>query len=236
MPASLGAWDRLHGYFMAGLLGDIVQAREAYALLRVLGEHSDAVLKLPFGHFFGALHRILLNQYMLSVARMFDRPKGFEIRSIPAAFDLFVSHAKEFPIRERKGLLERIGHIPFDSDPRTLSDEELTRGLVSFYDKHMPRPNPRAADELSRSLHAVKMRRDKAVAHNEVTDQTLYPEVTWKQGNDLIAFAEDFLGCLGFGYLSMILSDQEGSFWLSSDAERASRALEKLLRHAGLVK
>jgi hypothetical protein len=171
---------------------------------------------------------------MLSIARIFDRSKGFEIRSIPGAFDLFVSHASDFPIHERTGLLQRIGHIPFETDPKSLS-EHLTRGLVTFYKQRMPRPNPSAADELSRSLHAVKMRRDKAVAHNEVTDKMLFPDVTWQQANDLVSFAEDFLACIGFGYLSIALSDPQGGFWLSGDAERASRALEKLLKHAGLI-
>jgi hypothetical protein len=105
---------------MEGLLGDIVQAREAYALLRMLGLHSDEILTPPFAHFFAALDRVLLNQYMLSIARMFDRAKGYEIRSIPAALDLLVSHQAEFPVRERRGLLHRISHIPFEREPACL--------------------------------------------------------------------------------------------------------------------
>ena len=69
------------------------------------------------------------------------------------------------------------------------------------------------------------MRRDKTVAHNEVTDKTLFPNVTWKQAEQLGVFAEGFLAAIGFEYLSLGLSDHQGEFFLRKDAPCTSHAL-----------
>jgi hypothetical protein len=225
---------RLHEYFREGLLGDVVQARESYGVLRMLGKYSDALLKPPFGQFFHFMDRITLNQYILSLARMYDQSKQFEIRSIPAALGLLEANAGDFPIRERVALerrLQRVGLVlDFDATP----DAEITSKAIAYFRSQLPTVAPTDTRALSGALRAVRARRDKAVAHSEVTDKRLFPDVTWKDAESLILFAEGFLSAIGFGYLSLALDD-DGDFFLNRDAARTPLAFEKLLKKAGLV-
>jgi AbiU2 len=230
------ARERLHSYFMRGLLPDIVQAWEAYELLRSIGENGKAIDAAPgVGNFFRAVDRVLLNQYILSVARMFDPPqKKYEIRSIPSSLEFLERHTAQLPITERPSMLRRLQQAGMDVEPLAqLDDERTTQAVISFLREQMPTTT--GATPLAEALRAIRTRRDKAVAHNEAADRSIFPEVRWSEARELVEFAERYLAAIGFGYLSLALSSHEGSFFLRSDAGRAAHSLRILLVKAGVI-
>jgi hypothetical protein len=231
------AAQRLHAYIMDGLLSDIVVARESYGLLRKLGEHSAALLASTYGHFFDALDRSLLNNYLLAIARMYDRPsKQFEVRSVPSALAFIRQNAEYFPVLERHALEARLAHAGMTpGEFAALSDDQLTLAVLEYFERKVPRGGDEAATDLSRALHAVQARRNKRVAHSEYTPSELFPKVTWAEAEALVRFAEDAISSISFGYLRLALSTDDGTFMLEGDAGRAPRALERMLRAAGVL-
>ena len=169
---------------------------------------------------------------------MYDRPsKQFEVRSIPSALAFIRQNAEHFPILERCALENRLIHAGMAAGEfADLSDGRLTLIVLDYFERKAPGTNSEAAaDRLSGALYAVRAQRNKRVAHSEHTPSELFPKVTWVEAEALVRFAEDVLSAISFGYLRLALSADDGTFMLEGDAGRASRALERLLRAAGVI-
>lgn len=231
------AATKLKTYIQEGLLGDLIQARESYGLLRAFGEHSDALMKSSYAHLFDALDRALLAQYLLSIARLYDRPSTqYEIRSVPAVLAYVRGEEQALPLLERYALEQRLLAAGLGKPALAgLSDSQLTVRTLEFFESRLPSARAEATDDLSLALKAVRARRDKRLAHSEHTAAEVFPAVTWAQAEALVRFAEDCLGCIAFGYLRYALSDDEGRFMLEGDAGRAARALTRLLKAANIT-
>jgi hypothetical protein len=194
-------------------------------------------MKSSYAHLFDALDRALLAQYLLSIARLYDRPSTqFEIRSVPGVLAYVRREQKDLPLLERYALEQRLKAAGFETAPTAeLSDRKLMQLTLDFFESRLPSARPEASDELSVALKAVRARRDKRLAHSEHTSAEVFPAVTWAQAEQLVRFAEDCLGCVAFGYLRYALSDDDGRFMLEGDAGRPARALSRLLRAANIT-
>jgi hypothetical protein len=228
---------RLAAYLNQGLLPDLVRAYEALGLLRAFGEYSEVLREGSRVLLFESLQRALYEQYVLAVAKMFDRPRGYELRSIPQALDLIRSNATVLRIEQRPNLLLRLERAGMDiSAIGGLSDPQITEALVAFFDARLPTPDSHAADPLCRYLDAVKVRRDKMVAHNEHVSSDVAPNLRWSEAEELVRFAEQFLSAVSFGYTSLVIdSGSDQQTFLRTDAERAAHQLRILLWKAGLI-
>lgn len=227
----------LKTYINEGLLPDVIQAREAYALLRKLGDNSAAIVASTYSNFFDALDRALLAQYLLAIARLYDRPSTqYEIRSIPAAAAFIRRQVEQFPVLERRALEHRLLNAGLEPTAlQDLTDLQITDVTLRFFESRMPSAAAETRDALSMAIRAVRARRDKRLAHSEHTSSEVFPNVTWDQAESLVRFAEDFLGCIAFGYMRYALSDDDGRFMLEGDAARAARALGRLLAAAKIT-
>ena len=88
---------------------------------------------------------------------------------------------------------------------------------------------------MSKSLNALKTARNKVIAHSEAILTSDLPRTTWDEIEQLIDYAKEFLGIVGIGYLSIAYEDDNGNHFLSSDAKRTTRAMERLLQKAGIL-
>lgn len=229
--------QRLHDYIMTGLLGDVVQAREAYAILRMMGKNSDEIVASTYGPFFAALDRSMLSTYLLSIARLFDPPsKKYEIKSIPSALRYIAANKESLPIQQRVPLVTRLTNAGCPpSDLRYLDDAALLDYVERHFRQRMPSTAKSATDSMSIALKAVRARRNKRLAHSEHTEEELFPTLTWADAETLVRFAEEVLDCVAFGLLSLALASDDGYFMLGGDAQRASLAMRRLLVAADII-
>src|SRR3989338_8292131 len=89
---------------------------------------------------------------------------------------------------------------------------------------------------LSKALSALMTARDKVIAHSEAIQTLDLPKTTLEEAEQLLVFAKKFLGVVGMGYLSIAYEDSDGNHFLIQDAKRVSRAMERLLIKAGIIK
>ena len=219
-----------------GIAIDLFHAHEASSLALEIGEKADGINRATFGAFFGSMQIILNRFHALSVARMFERPnKKYTLRSIPGAISVLRAHATTMPIEQRPGLEDELCRLGANKhEVSTLSDGELTAFVADFFEGRL---RDIVVGELTgeQLLENVKLLRDKILAHHEHVDFDAMRKPTYSEFDALLQFAREFVSTIGFGYLSIVYSDDSGAYGLDSDATRSTRSLRRLLAHVGVT-
>jgi len=81
---------------------------------------------------------------------------------------------------------------------------------------------------------AIKTIRDKVIAHHELVDVATLPTATYAEIDELIEFAKNFVAMVGRAYTSVVYDGADGRYSLTSDAERSTVCLKRLLSAAGV--
>ena len=219
----------LEDHIKNGLVTDIFKMERSYALLRKISEYSQQINisnLVNFGYLFGAIQQSLQTDAILSVARLYDNPnKRYPTRCIKGLLQFLEDNINELPsIQEKYNLglqLEQIGAPKELIESLDKSDSEFISSLSYYYNKLIDSP------EISETINKLKNLRDKSIAHNEMAESVAGP--TWEGLENLIQKAKDLTGILGWAFLNIVYVS-EGKYFLSSDAEKPSRALDRLLR------
>lgn len=217
--------EQLDTIIIHGIMNDLYYCEEALFLMEGIGKNSDAINEKSFGHYFGALQRILTNEIFLSLTRLYEKgKKRNKLKSIPAALAFLKENANslsiEQPIRlEHK--LNKLG-LPLNKIGET-KDTEITNEIYSFFTNTMPEK------ETNDALKTLRTIRDKSIGHSENIYKNKLPTTTWAEIHELIEFAKNFSDIVAEGYLSTYTD------YVSIDAKRASICLKRLLVRAGVV-
>jgi len=91
----------------------------------------------------------------------------------------------------------------------------------------LPSPNNEEI-ELSSALKKLKKARDKRLAHHKSVD-TEISTATYSEILHWLEVGKEFLAIMGSAYLSTAYQFDDGSYPLTSDAERAARCLKRML-------
>jgi hypothetical protein len=226
------ARDRLNDIISDGVVIDIYYAEEALALYELIGRHADRINAESYGAFFGSLQMTLLRQLILAVSRIFECERGrYALRSIPAAIKVLREGADELSIEQPRAL--RSFHPIPDIGAAPAPSPEVTRMVATHFDQTVPKAGLAAPQGPSKTLDTLKTVRDKLIAHPEAVRIEDLPKATFKEIVQLLEFAKGFVCMVGFAYLSSGYSDDSGEYFLSGDAERASRCLKRLLERVG---
>jgi hypothetical protein len=219
-----------------GVAIDLYRVEEVLFLDELIGREAGRINAATFGAFFGSLQFVLGRFLVLQVPRIFEPPHSrYPIWSIPAAIAVLREHGDRLVIEQRPGLtraLCRAGASPRALE--SLSDPDLTRFVVDFFDRRMSHSDPEGVNN-ARALLALKTVRDKIVAHPEAIRPDQLPRATFADIDQLVALAKCFVGAVGFGYLSIAYEDDEGHYFVSSDAKRSTVCLGRLLEKAAVI-
>ena len=96
-------------------------------------------------------------------------------------------------------------------------------------------PNPETTEKLANTEAALRTARNKQIAHHEEISVEELPRATWGEIPPLLDVAKQSLGIIGSAYFSTAYTVDDGRYLLTSDAEGAGRALNRLFREAGLI-
>jgi hypothetical protein len=226
------ARDRLNDIISQGVVIDIYYAEEALALYELIGRRAEQINAQTYGALFGSLQMMLLRQLILAVSRIFECEGGrYPLRNIPAAIKILRECAEDLNVEEPHALRSFCPAAEFDA-PAT-PNPEVTRKLADHFDTNVPKAGLVGAQGLSKTLDTLKTVRDKLIAHPEAVPIEDLPKATFAEIVQLIEFAKGFVSTVGFGYLSTGYSDDSGEYFLTGDAHRASRCLERLLQRVG---
>ena len=211
-----------------GIVHDVFEAEEASTILTLVGQHAGAINEATFGAYFGSLQRILGKSLILAVARMYESEKGYALRSIPAAFKHLECHCEELQINDRHAMLRAVRKLgQDDSSIKDAPDSVLTLATVRAFSTRFVALQTVAGA-------AIKTTRDKVIAHHEFVDVATLPKATYAEIDELIEFARNFVALVGRAYTNVVYDGADGRYSLTSDAERSSVCLKRLLSAAGV--
>jgi hypothetical protein len=225
----LNAQQRSLKEHLDAIISDVIVADKCYFLLKEIGQAADAINKYNFGELFGFLQDDLVSMYTLTLARLFEMPKRYDIRGIPATLTFLDGNRQSIPMVSRGMLIKELRLSAVEG----LSDAELTHFAVEVMEAGLPNAE---GTELFDALDAVLFRRDKSIAHNEIINDEEMPAVTWKKTLELLELAKTVITAIGGGYFGVshkLSFDGTVRYLLSDDAQRTAIALSRLLR-AGL--
>jgi len=216
---------------------EIFRADRAWAVWKMTADFAQQINADNFGDLFGSLQGALLDQFTLSLTKLYEAPNSrYPILSIRTALEQLDQLASVLEIQDRPRLLRWVrSATPAGQDLGVLGDSELTRMLASSLRMSLPSLDQAESCEISRALEAHRTRRDKSVAHPEAVSAEQLPKTTWKASLSALATAKHVLNALGWSYLRIAYADDKGDYFLASDAERAAYALRRLLRRAGIA-
>jgi len=226
--------EQLRDILWNGLQTDIFEAEESLALVMEIGRHASAInaAKYGFNHLFGRLQQLHTEIAILAVNRIYDRPKGYPLRSILSAIEILRNHSATLELRHRNHVTKRLLEFGVDQkELRDLANKEITNLLAAKYQRYLPTP---VYDDPS-GLNALKFRRDKKLAHAEVIKAEVSPGFTYGQIGGLLTVAKDFVAVVGFGYLGIVYAWDDGEYFLTKDAEGIARPLRRLLQRAKIL-
>jgi len=216
-----------------GAVSDIFRAERAYGLLREIGTNAGAInASRGFGELFGVFQALAQSEVLLALARLYDRPNPrYPVRCLQGLLKELEAHAEELPeIVEKPNLFKELrtmgmpGETVAELDGRP--DPEITRAIVKLQLERLEEPT------IVQAVDRVKNIRDKVVAHNEDVQGVQGP--TWSAVVMLLKVAKDFVGLIGWAYLSTVYT-HDGTYTLSSDANRPARAMRRLLQELGIA-
>jgi hypothetical protein len=216
---------------LEAIVSDILAADQCYFLMITIGQNAEAVNARSFGDLFGFQQNALLSTFTLSVARLFELPpRRYRIRGIPATLSFLEENKDDISIDNRQMLTGYIGLAGVER----LTDAQLTDVAVKEIRSRLPHVE---GTPLVDVLDAIRFRRDKLIAHNEIVQSDQMPELTFRQARQALDLARLIVAALG-GYfnISYMLEDQNGRFYvMERDAQRVAVALQRLFEDAGLA-
>jgi hypothetical protein len=160
---------------------------------------------------------------------MYEAEGRYPLRSIPAALKHLSLHHDTLPISDRGAVLHAIRAVGgSDADVQDAPDGPLTLAAAQALSR-------RCHALQSVAGHAIKIIRDKVIAHHELVDSAALPKTTYAEIDELIEFATELVVMVGHGYTGNAYRTDDGEYYLTSDAERSTWSLKRLLAAAGVT-
>lgn len=233
------AKDLFYGIVDNGIKVDIFQAEESLFLIKLFLKNSNEIDKSSFTILFRTLQYVFTKELTLAITKLYEeekKDKRYKIRSIPYALKLLEESANELIIEQKPSFIKKLVKCGFNEDYlNRLDDAQITNETVKYFHDNLPPFVLKDFKNMSKSLNALKTARNKVIAHSEAILTSDLPRTTWDEIEQLIDYAKEFLGIVGIGYLSIAYEDDNGNHFLSSDAKRTTRAMERLLQKAGIL-
>jgi hypothetical protein len=224
--------------YVRALATHVLMADRAYAVLRVIGENARRINEQNLGNLFGYFQIVLADHFGLALTKLFERGSSRNrVRSLPTVLDLLERHAETLNVSAGPRLwasLQALGTVPV----RSQSCAAVTGTIIETYRRVMPDAVKSDTCGLSLALKAWRARRDKRTAHDEAVSTTELPSTTWGESQRLLDFAKEFVGTVGWTYLSTAYVGKFGDddvYLLAVDAERDAMALRRLFVAANII-
>jgi hypothetical protein len=220
-----------------GLTADIFRADQAYLLLREIGRHARQINERAFGAFFAPIQDALVRDYLLTVAKLYDSPhRGYPTRSIRVLIAIVKKSKGALKVAKSPALRNRFSRAGINvGNFDALPDARITDRLITWCESKLAPGTTVESMKVWRTWSALKFRRDKVIAHNEMLSSYATPNLQSQQVGELLELAKQIVDLVSIGYLNRFLTADDTSFFPTSDAQRSTACLKRLLANAGLI-
>ena len=221
-----------------GVQNDIYRAEQCIAIIDRISDARKPLNDGNFGDLFGSLQGFLVSELTLAMTRTFERPsKKYPNRSLPSTIALIDEQAEELPIAQRELLQRDLGTLGTlgvkKEDMDGLSCPDMNRLAAKTFGGQFPDPDDHP--DLQETLNDLRIMRDKQIAHHERVSAEEMPKIQWGKIPPLLDVPKRVIGIIGHAYLPTVYVDGDRAYIRTSNAERASRALRRLLKQAKII-
>jgi hypothetical protein len=195
---------------------EIFLGHNAIAVYVALSDHSHTLNYLQLHRALGTIQRHALDAFILSLCKLYEKPDNrYPNFSIPTTIRMLQEDLSCFTNRVyNSARLERFVKANIDSNfsVRTSSDISLLPELIlNYFSEQYPRTPPREGNELDLILDALKVLRDKRVAHHEDADLSSFSKTDIAGAQRLLAFAQTYVNLVGYGLFGFTKEAEVGT-------------------------
>ncbi len=189
---------------------EVLLGHNAIGVYIALSDHSSTLNALPFHQALGTIQRHALDSFILSLCKLYERPsQRYPNYSIPTTLALL----REDPSNLAAGIqnhvcLEQFIQAQVDHSFAVRCPDDMARIpmlLLDHFSEQCPRTPPRDGNELDHILDALKVLRDKRVAHHEDADLASLSKTDLDGALRLLAFAQTYINLVGYGFFGFSL-------------------------------
>lgn len=223
------AHKQLNQMVSTGPVEYVFEAEQSLSLIEACGKNQAFLVKGNFGELFGTIQGLAINQFVLSVTKLYEKPtQRYPNRSIPSVLKFIEDNAKLLEVRRPKLVQRGLQRLKIDTSEFDKTDSSLQRNLLIVRNLKAWFPDVDSDD----ALRALKALRDKKFTHPEDIDIDKIEKTTWEQAERLLVLPRAIIGIIGDAYLSMAYWDDKGDYLLSIDGSRVGRAMDRLIKTA----
>jgi hypothetical protein len=226
----------LENIVLHGLATDIFIAERSFLLFKTIGEKNEEIIENKnFLDFFKGAQDACKDQFLIATSRLFDSPsERNKTRCVAGVLKFLSKNSEKLPkIIERPNLLSVMKDISFSEETLNLvrhegKDSEITLRIVNHFDLLLK------SSKNQRLLTKLKEIRDKRLVHNELKNATAtsltetIDSVTFKDLFSLVETAKNFVGVIGWAYMSMVFM-HNGNYVLGDSAHHPANSLKRLV-------
>ena len=225
----------MHDILYNGLMPILHDGLEARDLHKQVANQAEPINAAGYGEFFLHVQNAAVAAVTLSITKLFENPHAvYPTRSIPAALELIRANADSWTDLNIGPGIADLKRMGIDTEALSgLTGAEFVRAFTNCLKKACPAPG-KTNNDLSKPLSALKVRRNKMVAHNQTVDIATLETATWQDAERLLRFAIDALGAIAIVFLQTAVTDDSGHSMFDSATQRAGLQLNRLLQRAGV--
>jgi hypothetical protein len=184
---------------------EVFLGHNAIGVYIALSKHSSALNALPYHQALGTIQRHAFDAFILSLCKLYERPsERYPNYSIPTTLKIL----RADPCCLAAGIQNSVGLEQFirthvDNNFAVRGPDDITRIpslLLDHFSDHCPRTPPRDGNKLDQTLDALKVLRDKRVAHHEDADLASLSKTDLDGALRLLAFAQTYINLVGSGF------------------------------------
>ncbi len=184
---------------------EIFLGHNAIGVYIAISDHASRLNASSFSQVFGTIQRHAFDAFILSLCKLYERPsQRYPNSSIPTTLELLRKNPSELTSGIQNYVQpERYIQAHIDETFVVSGDDDTKRipGLIlDHFSEHCPQTPPRNGKQLDFILDALKVLRDKRVAHHENTDLSLLTKTNLDGAIRLLAFAQTVVNLVGYGF------------------------------------
>jgi hypothetical protein len=216
---------------------EVTLGHNAIAVFIALSEHSQVLNALPFRQTLGSMQHHAFDAFILTLCKLYEkRSKRYPNYSIPTTLELLQENSSDLgPKIQNYVRLEEFIKTHVEPSLAVHDQRHIERipGLVlEYFLQEHPRTPSQEGKELDIILDALKVLRDKRVAHNEDADLSSLNKTDLDGAIRLLAFAQTYVNLVGYGFFGF---SKDGEVSAEGFAPSRSVVWPELNRMIGLL-
>lgn len=185
------------------IINEIYLSEESISIFQNIGKKSSTLNNSKYQNLFGIVQNQALSSVVLSLGKLFEKPSSkYPNFSIPTALAYLRSDFESVSINSASilKLVEYISENEVEQNELIRSHKKVKDIILKRFEDGYPRYPKRDGYPLDSAYVAIKVLRDKRIAHLENHDLQGLGETDWEGVHSLIAYCQTFINIVNYGF------------------------------------